>query len=110
MSFLCEIGEDRQVEEKEEKEARRKSCDMASLPSSATTFTHLLALLTGVVIGKSIDADELDAYRSSESIFASMRRRLKSTIVVGLVLGLVVKVGKRAIMGGGEKTETKAAK
>ena len=83
---------------------------MASLPSSATTFTftHLLALLAGVVIGKSIDADELGAYRSSESIFASMRRRLKSTIVVGLVLGLVVKVGKRAIMGGGEKTETKA--
>jgi len=78
---------------------------MASLPSGTTTFTHLLALLAGVVIGKSIDADELDAYRSSndESIFASLRRRLKSTIVVGLVLGLVVKVGTRAIMGDGGK-------
>ena len=84
---------------------RRKSCSMASLPSGTTTFTHLLALLAGVVIGKSIDADELDAYRSSndESIFASLRRRLKSTIVVGLVLGLVVKVGTRAIMCDGSK-------
>ena len=30
---------------------RRKSCSMASLPSGTTTFTHLLALLAGVVIG-----------------------------------------------------------
>jgi hypothetical protein len=79
---------------------------MASLPNTATTtscaFTHLLALLTGIVIGKSIDADELNAYRSSSSyaddIWTRIRRQMKSILVGGgVVLGLLVKTGSAAM-------------
>ena len=74
---------------------------MASLPSSSTTFTHLLALLAGVAIGKSIDADELTAYRSStaEDIWAKLRRRIKTILAGGVVLGLIFKTGRMAIGG-----------
>mmetsp|Transcript_19067 Transcript_19067/g.41263 ORF Transcript_19067/g.41263 Transcript_19067/m.41263 type:complete len:88 (+) Transcript_19067:153-416(+) len=79
---------------------------MASFPSSSTAFTHLLTFLVGVAIGKSIDADELNAYRSSndDSIFAKLRRRMKSVVLGGVVVGLVGFVGKRALMGGGSST------
>ena len=81
---------------------------MASLPtntSNTTTiaaFTHLLALFAGIVIGKSIDADELNAYRSSSSYYADdvwtrIRRQMKSIIVGGVVLGLLVKTGSAAM-------------
>ena len=78
---------------------------MASLPtsssSSTTAFTHLLALLAGIVIGKSIDADELNAYRSSSSygddLWTRLRRQMKSILVGGIVLGLIVKTGSGAM-------------
>jgi len=73
---------------------------MASLPSSSTAFTHLLALLTGIAIGKSIDADELSAYRSmDDTIFTRFRRKIKSIVVGGVVLGLVYKTGSIAMRG-----------
>ncbi|KAL9188943.1 hypothetical protein ACHAXT_011433 [Thalassiosira profunda] len=73
---------------------------MASLPSSASAFTHLLALLAGIAVGKSMDADELNAYRSSnEDLWSRVRRRIKSVAVGGIVLGLVVKVGGKAVRG-----------
>ena len=73
---------------------------MASLPSTSTAFTHLLALLTGIAIGKSIDADELIAYRSlDDTIFTRFRRKIKSILVGGVVLGLVYKTGSVAMRG-----------
>lgn len=74
---------------------------MASLPSSSSAFTHLLALCAGVIIGKSIDADELNAYRSSagENLWTRIRRQMKSVLVGGVVLGLIVKTGGMAIGG-----------
>lgn len=85
---------------------------MASLPTTSNTtaaFTHLLALITGIVIGKSIDADELNAYRSSSSyaddLWTRIRRQMKSVIVGGVVLGLLVKTGSAAmksLMGSGD--------
>ena len=80
---------------------------MASLPSSSSAFTHLLALVTGILIGKSIDADELQAYRSSsgDNIWTKIRRQMKSVLVGGVVLGLIAKTGSMAIGGllGGEE-------
>ena len=83
---------------------------MASLPThhraygGGYAFTHLLALFAGICIGKSIDADELDAYRSSshtnDSTFVRLRRRMKSMAVTGIVLGLIVRAGRMAIVGG----------
>ncbi|KAL3826765.1 hypothetical protein ACHAXA_000591 [Cyclostephanos tholiformis] len=81
---------------------------MASLPTNApgrrAAFTHLLALLAGIIIGKSIDADELRAYRSSSSsndgALTRIRRGVKSFLVTGIVLGLIVKTGRMAIGGG----------
>lgn len=73
---------------------------MSSLPSTSTAFTHLLALLTGIAIGKSIDADELIAYRSlDDTIFTRFRRKIKSILVGGVVLGLVYKTGGVAMRG-----------
>ena len=79
---------------------------MASLPSSRTAFTHLLALVAGIAIGKSIDADELTAYRSSTSdnIFTRLRRQMKSILVGSILVGLVIKTGSatmRGLLGGG---------
>ena len=73
---------------------------MASIPSSSTAFTHLLALLTGIAIGKSIDADELSAYRSiDDTPLRRFSRKIKSILVGGVVLGLVYKTGSIAIRG-----------
>ena len=73
---------------------------MASLPSSSTAFTHLLALLTGIAIGKSIDADELSAYRSiDDTPLRRFSRKIKSIVVGGVVLGLVYKTGSIAMRG-----------
>ncbi|KAL3764416.1 hypothetical protein ACHAWU_004922 [Discostella pseudostelligera] len=93
---------------------------MASLPTSPTSttaagsssaFTHLLALVAGIIIGKSIDADELNAYRSSSSyaddLWTRIRRQMKSMIVGGVVLGLLVKTASEAmgsLLGGGESS------
>ena len=81
---------------------------MASLPSSSTAFTHLLALIAGVAIGKSIDADELDAYRAgTDDFWAKIRRRIKSVLVGGVVLTLIYKTGSmtmRGIMGDGDSS------
>ena len=75
---------------------------MASLPSSASAFTHVITFLAGVAVGKSIDQDELNAYRSSnESFFAKMQRRIKGAAAGFVVLGLAYAVGRRAIVGGG---------
>ena len=82
---------------------------MASLPSSSTAFTHLLALVAGIAIGKSIDADELTAYRSSTSdnIGTRIRRQMKSILVGSILVGLVIKTGNAAMRGllgnGGEE-------
>ena len=78
---------------------------MASLPSSKYAFTHLLAMLAGVAIGKSIDADELHAYRSAagEGPSAKLRRRIKSLLAGGLVVGLIIETGRRAFGGGGDR-------
>ena len=82
---------------------------MASLPSSSTAFTHLLALVAGIAIGKSIDADELTAYRSSTSdnIGTRIRRQMKSILVGSILVGLVIKTGSAAMRGllgnGGEE-------
>lgn len=94
---------------------------MASLltPSNTTAaFTHLLALVAGIVIGKSIDADELNAYRSSSSyaddLWTRIRRQMKSIIVGGVALGLLMKTGSAAMksflgsgIGFGTDDETK---
>mmetsp|Transcript_33466 Transcript_33466/g.80905 ORF Transcript_33466/g.80905 Transcript_33466/m.80905 type:complete len:90 (+) Transcript_33466:72-341(+) len=76
---------------------------MASYPSSSssTALTHLLVLFAGIAIGKSIDADELSAYRHSagEDIWTKLRRKIKSILAGGVVLGLIVKAGSRAIGG-----------
>ncbi|KAL3789820.1 hypothetical protein ACHAW5_011243 [Stephanodiscus triporus] len=80
---------------------------MASLPfptsGKKAAFTHLLALFAGVVIGKSIDADKLEAYRSSsnDGALARIRRRSKSFLVSVIVLGLIVKTFRMAIGDGG---------
>jgi hypothetical protein len=77
---------------------------MASLTSGKmAAFTHLLALLAGIVIGKSIDADELEAYRSSsnDGAMTRIRRGVKSILVTGIVMGLIVKTGRMAIGDGG---------
>ena len=82
---------------------------MASLPSSSTAFTHLLALVAGIAIGKSIDADELTAYRSSTSdnIGIRIRRQMKSILFGSILVGLVIKTGSAAMRGllgnGGEE-------
>jgi hypothetical protein len=78
---------------------------MASLPSSTSTLTHLLTFIAGMAVGKAIDQDELNAYRSSSEdgiagFFAKMRRRMKSCAVGAVVLGLVYAVGRKAITGG----------
>ena len=73
---------------------------MASLPSSKTALTHLLALLTGIAIGKSVDADELSAYRSSnDDLWSRMRRKMKNVLIGTVVLGLVYKTGSAAVQG-----------
>ena len=90
---------------------------MASLPTHHSygkgyAFTHLLALLAGICIGKSIDADELDAYRSSSSndtAFVRIRRRLKSMAITGIVLGLIVRTGRMPIGGGDDGGEDDGA-
>ena len=76
---------------------------MASLPSSSTAFTHLLALLAGVAIGKSMDATELNAYRSSadEGVLTKIRRKMREILIGGVVLGLLYKTGRMAIGSGG---------
>ena len=74
--------------------------NMASLPSSKTALTHLLALLTGIAIGKSVDADELSAYRSSnDDLWSRMRRKMKNVLIGTVVLGLVYKTGSAAVQG-----------
>ena len=52
-------------------------------------------------MGKSIDADELNAYRSShDDIWTKIRRRMKSILAGTVVLTLVVATGRRALLGG----------
>lgn len=89
---------------------------MASLPfptsGKKAAFTHLLALFAGIIIGKSIDADELEAYRSSsnDGALVRIRRRAKSILVTGIVLGLIVKTFRMAIGdGGGDGAENRDA-
>ena len=82
---------------------------MASLPSTTSAFTHTLTFLAGIAVGKSIDQDELNAYRSSNEdgwsgVFARMRRRIKGAAAGFVVLGLVYSIGRRAI-GGGEDSK-----
>ncbi|KAL7547040.1 hypothetical protein ACHAWF_010362 [Thalassiosira exigua] len=73
---------------------------MASLPSSGAAFTHLLALLAGAAIGKSIDADELAAYRSSgDTFWTKLRRKMKGIVAGGVALGLIYKTGSWAARG-----------
>ncbi|KAL7519565.1 hypothetical protein ACHAWX_004323 [Stephanocyclus meneghinianus] len=78
---------------------------MASLPSSTTTLTHLLTFLAGIIVGKAIDQDELNAYRVSNEdgiagFVAKIRRQIKTCVFGGVILGLVYSVGRRALTGG----------
>jgi hypothetical protein len=79
---------------------------MASLPSSATALTHILTFVAGIAVGKAIDQDELNAYRSSnEGFFARIRRRIKGFAAGFVVLGLIYSVGRKALTGGGGKDD-----
>mmetsp|Transcript_7724 Transcript_7724/g.16531 ORF Transcript_7724/g.16531 Transcript_7724/m.16531 type:complete len:90 (+) Transcript_7724:110-379(+) len=64
-------------------------------------FTHLLTFLAGVAVGKAIDADELQAYRSSheEDTWSRIRRRIKSLLAGTVILSLLVKTGSWALSG-----------
>ena len=66
-------------------------------------FTHLLTLLTGIVIRKLINADELEAYRSSlnDSAMRRIRQGIKLILVTEIVLDLIFKTGRMAIGNGG---------
>jgi hypothetical protein len=76
---------------------------MASLPSTSSLTTHFVAFLTGVVIGKSLDAEELNAYRSAhETVWSKLGRQLKYLLAGGVVLGLVAKIGSNALLKNGE--------
>ncbi|KAL7433028.1 hypothetical protein ACHAXM_003376 [Skeletonema potamos] len=76
---------------------------MASLPSTSSLTTHFVAFLTGVVIGKSLDAEELNAYRSAhETVWSKLGRQLKILFAGGVVLGLVAKIGTTALLKNGE--------
>ena len=78
---------------------------MASLPSSGSALTHILTFLAGIAVGKAIDQDELNAYRSSnedglKGFFARMRRRVKGAAAGFVVMGLLYSVGRKALTGG----------
>mmetsp|Transcript_30782 Transcript_30782/g.48251 ORF Transcript_30782/g.48251 Transcript_30782/m.48251 type:complete len:85 (+) Transcript_30782:280-534(+) len=74
---------------------------MASLTSSLTT--HFVAFLTGMAVGKSLDAEELNAYRSSnETVWTKFSRKLKYVVAGSVVLGLVAKLGSNALLKDGE--------
>lgn len=47
---------------------------------------------------------QTDRSSNDDSIFAKLRRRMKSVVLGGVVVGLVGFVGKRALMGGGSST------
>jgi len=83
---------------------------MASLPSTSSLTTHFVAFLTGVVIGKSLDAEELNAYRSAhETVWSKLGRQLKILFAGGVVLGLVAKIGTTALLKNGEGKSVGAA-
>ena len=76
---------------------------MASLPSTSSLTTHFIALLAGVAIGKSLDAEELNAYRSvHETVMSRVGRRVKYLLAGSIVLGLVVKLGSATLLKNGE--------
>ena len=53
-------------------------------PARALLISHVVVFVAGFAIGKKIDSDELEAYRSiNESDFARLRRNL-GTAVLGL--------------------------
>mmetsp|Transcript_11377 Transcript_11377/g.17119 ORF Transcript_11377/g.17119 Transcript_11377/m.17119 type:complete len:86 (-) Transcript_11377:18-275(-) len=85
---------------------------MASLPSTSSLTTHFVAFLTGVAIGKSLDAEELNAYRSAnETVWTKLGRQLKYFVAGSVVLGLVAKLGSTALLKNGDgKSGTAASK
>lgn len=76
---------------------------MASLPSTSSLTTHIVAFLTGVAVGKSLDADELNAYRSAnETVWSKLGRQLKYVLAGGVVMGLVAKLSSTMLLKNGE--------
>mmetsp|Transcript_522 Transcript_522/g.869 ORF Transcript_522/g.869 Transcript_522/m.869 type:complete len:86 (+) Transcript_522:207-464(+) len=76
---------------------------MASLPTTSSLTTHFIVFLTGVVVGKSLDAEELNAYRSAnETMWTKLGRQLKYFVAGSVVLGLVAKLGSTALLKNGE--------
>ena len=76
---------------------------MASLPTTSSLTTHFIAFITGMVVGKSLDAEELNAYRSAnETVWTKLGRQLKYALAGSVVLGLVVKLGSTALLKNGE--------
>ena len=76
---------------------------MASLPTTSSLTTHFIAFLSGVVVGKSLDAEELNAYRSAnETTWTKLGRQLKYFVAGSVVLGLVAKLGSTALLKNGE--------
>ena len=76
---------------------------MASLPSTTSLTTHLFAFLAGVAAGKSLDAEELNAYRSANETFMSrVGRRLKYFLAGSALFGLVIKLGSSALLKNGD--------
>lgn len=76
---------------------------MASLPTTSSLTTHFIAFLSGVVVGKSLDAEELNAYRSAnETMWTKLGRQLKYFVAGSVVLGLVAKLGSTALLKNGE--------
>ncbi len=71
---------------------------------NGSAFTHLLTFLAGVAVGKAVDADELQAYRSSheEDTWSRIRRRIKSILAGTIILTLLVKTGTRAMSWDGK--------
>ena len=76
---------------------------MASLPSTSSLTTQFIVFLTGIAIGKSLDADELHAYRSAnETAWSRVGRQIKYLLAGGIILGMVAKLGSRALLKDGE--------
>lgn len=69
--------------------------------ASTSTFrvvltTHLLAFGAGVVVGKSWNAEELDAYRTANETWSTKLRKGATKVSVGVAAVAVVVLAARA--------------
>ncbi len=66
-------------------------------------FTHLSAFVGGVYIGKSIDAEELAAYRSASSYYDSASSWIKRGLLMLMGGSFVVWVGGTLLFSRGDR-------